>query len=118
MIGFPALGIDRLWNQVTLTAATCLYASNVALTVLYDMTYAHIDILDDVKAGIKSIALEYEHETKAILTGLAAVQLSLLAATGFTAGLGPVLFIRSCRGAAFTLGTIIRRVQPKDVKNC
>jgi 4-hydroxybenzoate polyprenyltransferase len=116
MIGFPALGIDRLWNQVTLTAATCLYASNVALTVLYDMTYAHIDIIDNVKAGIKSIALE--HETKATRTGLAAVRLSLLAAIGFTAGLGPVVFIRSCRGAAFTLGTIIRRVQPRDVKNC
>jgi 4-hydroxybenzoate polyprenyltransferase len=118
MMGFPALGIDLLSNQAALTAAACLYASNVAWTVLYDMIYAHMDIKDDVKAGIKSIALKHEHETKAVLTGLAAVQLGLLAATGVAAGLGPVYFVGSCGGAALTLGTMIRRVQLKDVKNC
>lgn len=117
-VGFPALGIDLLSNQTALIAAALLYSSNVAWTVLYDMIYAHMDIKDDVKAGIKSIALKHEKETKAVLSGLAVVQLGLLAATGVAAGLGPVFFIGSCGGAAVTLGTMIRRVKLKEVKNC
>lgn len=118
MMGFPALGIDLLSNQAALTAAACLYASNVAWTVLYDMIYAHMDIKDDVKAGIKSIALKHEKETKIVLSGLAVVQLGLLAATGAAAGMGPIFFLGSCGGAALTLGTMIRRVKLKEVKNC
>jgi 4-hydroxybenzoate polyprenyltransferase len=118
MMGFPALGVDLLSNQAALTAAACLYASNVAWTVLYDMIYAHMDIKDDAKAGIKSIALKHEKETKAVLTGLAALQLGLLAATGVAAGMGPVFFVGACGSAAATLGTMIWRVQLKDVKNC
>ncbi|KAJ4294522.1 Para-hydroxybenzoate--polyprenyltransferase, mitochondrial precursor (PHB:polyprenyltransferase) [Kalmusia sp. IMI 367209] len=118
MMGFPALGVDLLSNQAALTAAACLYGSNVAWTVLYDMIYAHMDIKDDAKAGIKSIALKHDKETKAVLTGLAAIQISLLAATGVAAGMGPVFFAGACGSAAVTLGTMIWRVQLKDVKNC
>ncbi|KAJ4986454.1 4-hydroxybenzoate polyprenyl transferase [Stagonosporopsis vannaccii] len=118
MMGFPALGIDLLANQAALTTAACLYASNVAWTVLYDMIYAHMDIKDDAKAGIKSIALKHEKETKAVLSGLAVVQIGLLAASGYAAGLGPLFYIGSCGGAALTLGTMIRRVKLKEVKNC
>jgi 4-hydroxybenzoate polyprenyltransferase len=118
MMGFPALGIDLLSNQAALTAASCLYASNVAWTVLYDMIYAHMDIKDDVQAGIKSIALKHEKDTKMVLSGLAVVQLGLLSATGVAAGLGPVFFVGSVGGAALTLGTMIRRVKLKEVKNC
>ncbi|KAF2117724.1 UbiA prenyltransferase family [Lophiotrema nucula] len=118
IMGFPALGVDLLSNQAALTAAALLYTSNVAWTVLYDMIYAHMDIKDDAKAGIKSIALKHDKETKAVLTGLSVVQIGLLAATGVTAGLGPVYFAGSCGGAALTLGTMIWRVKLKDVKNC
>lgn len=118
MMGFPALGVDLLSNQAALTAAACLYASNVAWTVLYDMIYAHMDIKDDAKAGIKSIALRHDKETKAVLSGLAVVQLGLLAATGVAAGMGPVFFVGSCGSAAATLATMIWRVKLKDVSNC
>jgi 4-hydroxybenzoate polyprenyltransferase len=118
MMGFPALGVDLLANQAALTTAACLYASNVAWTVLYDMIYAHMDIKDDAKAGIKSIALKHEKETKVVLSGLAVVQLGLLSATGVAAGLGPVFFVGTVGGAAVTLGTMIRRVKLKEVKNC
>jgi len=118
MMGFPALGVDLLADQAALTAAVCLYASNVAWTVLYDMIYAHMDIKDDAKVGIKSIAVKHEKDTKAVLTGLAVVQLGLLAGTGVAAGMGPVFFAGSCGGAALTLGTMIWRVNLKEVKNC
>jgi 4-hydroxybenzoate polyprenyltransferase len=118
IMGFPALGIDLLSNQAALTAASCLYASNIAWTVLYDMIYAHMDIKDDVKAGIKSIALAHEKNTKAVLAGLAVVQVGLLAAAGAAIGAGPVFFIGSCGSAVATLSVMIWKVNLKSVANC
>ncbi|KAK8086450.1 hypothetical protein PG994_001424 [Apiospora phragmitis] len=118
MMGFPALGVDLLMNTAALTAASFLYASNVSWTVLYDMIYAHMDIRDDAKAGIKSIALKHDAETKQVLSGLAVVQVGLLGAAGWAAGAGPAFFIGGCGGAALTLGYMIRKVNLKNVKDC
>ncbi|KAI1759605.1 putative para-hydroxybenzoate-polyprenyltransferase Coq2 [Hypoxylon sp. FL1150] len=118
VMGFPALGVDLLSDGAALTAAALLYASNVAWTVLYDMIYAHMDIRDDAKAGIKSIALKHDAETKKVLTGLAVVQIGLLGAAGMAAGAGPAFFVGSCGGAALTLGWMIKRVNLKSVKDC
>lgn len=118
IMGFPALGVDLLANHDALLAAGALYSSCVAWTVLYDMIYAHMDIKDDVAAGIKSIALRHEHNTKAVLSGLALTQVSLLGAAGLAAGCGPVFFVGSCGGAILSLGLMIWKVQLKNVKNC
>ncbi|KAI9796892.1 MAG: Para-hydroxybenzoate--polyprenyltransferase, mitochondrial precursor (PHB:polyprenyltransferase) [Piccolia ochrophora] len=118
MMGFPALGIDLLTNTTAATAAACLYGSNVAWTVLYDMIYAHMDIRDDGKAGIKSIALRHDADTKAILSGLAVVQIALLVGAGAAVGAGPVFYGGSCGGAALALGTMIKRVNLKSVRDC
>ncbi|OAQ97858.1 hypothetical protein LLEC1_00010 [Akanthomyces lecanii] len=118
IMGFPALGIDLLSNGAALTAAACLYTSNIAWTVLYDMIYAHMDIKDDAQAGIKSIALKHDADTKTVLTGLAAVQIGLLAAAGTAAGAGPAFFVGSCGGAAVALGIMIKRVNLKSVQDC
>ncbi|PYI10387.1 4-hydroxybenzoate polyprenyl transferase [Aspergillus sclerotiicarbonarius CBS 121057] len=118
IMGFPALGVDLLNNGAALEAAAALYSSCVAWTILYDMIYAHMDIKDDVAAGIKSIALRHENNTKAVLSALAAVQVSLLAAAGVAAGSGPIFFVGSCGSAAVSLGLMIRKVQLKDVRNC
>ncbi|EPE27234.1 hypothetical protein GLAREA_03149 [Glarea lozoyensis ATCC 20868] len=118
MMGFPALGVDLLQNNAALAAATCLYTSNIAWTVLYDMIYAHMDIKDDAKAGIKSIALRHDAQTKQILSGLAVTQIGLLAAAGVAAGAGPVFFVGGCGGAALTLAVMIKRVNLKSVKDC
>lgn len=118
IMGFPALGVDLLSNWSALTAAGCLYSSNIAWTVLYDMIYAHMDIKDDANAGIKSIALKHGAQTKQILTGLAGAQIALLAAAGVASGAGPAFFIGSCGGAAVTLGIMIRKVNLKNAKDC
>ncbi|KAI1275727.1 4-hydroxybenzoate polyprenyl transferase family protein [Xylaria sp. FL0933] len=120
MMGFPALGVDLLAADAGAirAAAALLYASNVAWTVLYDMIYAHMDIRDDAKAGIKSIALKHDADTKKVLTGLAVVQIGLLAGAGIATGAGPAFFIGSCGGAALTLGYMIKKVNLKSVKDC
>lgn len=117
-MGFPALGVGLLVDAAALKATAALYASCVSWTVLYDMIYAHMDIKDDAKVGIKSIALRHEKETKAVLSGLAVVQIGLLAAAGAAVGASPVFFIGSCGSAAVTLGLIIWKVRLKESSNC
>lgn len=117
-MGFPALGVDLLADTAALKAVAALYASCISWTVLYDMIYAHMDIRDDAKVGIKSIALRHEKETKAVLSGLAIVQVGLLAAAGTAAGVGPVFFVGSCGSAAATLGLMIWKVRLKEVSSC
>lgn len=107
-------------NASPLAAAALLYSSNVAWTVLYDMIYAHMDLRDDAKAGIKSIALAHASpaKSKRVLTFLAGVQVALLAGAGVAAGAGPAFFVGSCGGAALTLGWMIRRVRLDSVRDC
>lgn len=117
-MGFPVLGVDLLADTAALKAVAALYASCVSWTVLYDMIYAHMDIKDDAKVGIKSIALRHEKETKAVLSGLAVMQIGLLAAAGTAIGAGPVFFVGSCGSAAATLGPMIWKVRLKEVNSC
>lgn len=118
MMGFPALGIDLLSNTPALLAASALYASNIAWTVLYDMIYAHMDVKDDAKAGIKSIVLRHGHQTKSVLTGLATIQVGLLAAAGLAIGASPIYFVGTCGSAIATLGVMIWRVNLNNVADC
>ena len=118
IMGFPALGIDVLADAAALKGVAALYASCVSWTVLYDMIYAHMDIKDDAQVGIKSIALRHEKETKVVLSGLAVIQIGLLAMAGAMVGASPVFFVGSCGSAAVTLGAMIWSVRLKEVSNC
>ena len=118
IMGFPALDVDLFVDRTCLQAVAALYGSCVSWTVLYDMIYAHMDIKDDVKIGIKSIALRHEHETKMVLSGLATVQISLLAAAGVALDLNPLYFVSSCGSAALSLGLMIWRVRLGEPANC
>ncbi|KAL9001112.1 MAG: hypothetical protein Q9169_000295 [Polycauliona sp. 2 TL-2023] len=117
-MGFPALGVD-LWSDPTAVKAVgALYASCVAWTVLYDMIYAHMDIQDDAKVGIKSIALRHAKETKAVLSGLALTQISLLLTAGTLLDTSPVFLIGTSASAAATLGLMIWKVRLKHAGSC
>ena len=118
IMGFPVLGIDLMADPAAAQAAAFLYASCTAWTVLYDMIYAHMDLRDDAKVGIKSIAVRHAANTKTVLTGLAAVQLGLLACAGAAVGAGPAFFTLGCGSAAVALGTMIWRVDLKSVASC
>ncbi|KAL8732248.1 MAG: hypothetical protein Q9181_004021 [Wetmoreana brouardii] len=117
-MGFPALGADLLSDPVAMKAVATLYASCISWTVLYDMIYAHMDIKDDAKVGIKSIALRHEKETKAVLSGLAVVQTGLLATAGWILGSGPAFLVSVPASTAATLGLMIWKVRLKEVSSC
>ena len=77
-----------------------------------------MDIKDDANAGIKSITLRHGKDTKLVLSGLAVVQLGLLAAAGSVIGAGPAFFTLGCGSGAVALGSMIWRVKLEEVANC
>nr|POF10134.1 4-hydroxybenzoate polyprenyltransferase, mitochondrial [Quercus suber] len=118
MLGFPALGVDLLSSPTTLAAATSLYASCVAWTVVYDMIYAYQDIRDDARAGIKSIALAQAANAKLFLSAVATLQVGLLAGAGVALDASPAFYVGTCGGAAATLAYMIRVVDLESVADC
>ena len=127
VLGFPfawaifmscaALGLDPF--GVELRASTgSLFMANVLWTVVYDTIYAHQDIKDDVKAGVKSMAVRFADSTKTLASVLAVFQVALLLATGWLANLSPVYFVLSCGGATVALVNMIVRVELSDPASC
>ncbi|KAK6510064.1 Para-hydroxybenzoate--polyprenyltransferase, mitochondrial precursor (PHB:polyprenyltransferase) [Arthrobotrys musiformis] len=118
LLGFPAMGVSLVDGSMALAAAGCLYGANVFWTVLYDIIYAHQDLRDDVKAGVKGIVVRHPEITKPIMSALNVLQVGLLAGAGYFAGLGPIYYAWSVFGAGAANGWMIWRANLKDEKEC
>ena len=95
-----------------------LFVSIILWTISYDTIYAHQDIQDDVKAGVKSMAVRFAHSTKLLVLVLSILQVSLLISTGLLLNLSPMYFIGSCGGTAIALGSMIVRVDLSKPSSC
>jgi 4-hydroxybenzoate polyprenyltransferase len=118
IMGYPAMGIDLLSDVNALYSAACLYLSCIAWTVNYDMVYAHMDIKDDAKAGIKSIARAHEKNTKTVLGGLTAAQAILLAGTAHFAGAAWYMSLLCTYAVPANSFILMRDLDLKNVGSC
>ena len=96
----------------------CLYLSNVVNAIVYDAVYAHQDLKDDLKAGVKSVAVAWQARTKPILCILSAVEVALLGASGYFFNMGPLYFASAAAGTATVLGSMIWTVQLDVPEDC
>lgn len=127
VLGFPfawaifvclgALGVDPLGGE-HLGATMALFGANVLWTVSYDTIYAHQDVRDDEKAGVKGMALRFRHTTKLLASVLTVVQVLLLALCGIWAGLGPLFFVGSVGGVAVAMAYFIYDVDLSRPESC
>ena len=127
VLGFPfawaipmscaALGVDPI-SHLRIMPTTSLCMANIAWTMIYDTVYAHQDIRDDTKAGVKSMAIRFVNSTKELTATLATIQVALLYYTGWQMGLSPVYFIFACGGTAIALGAMITIVDLKEPSSC
>ncbi len=116
-MGCAALDVDPFSPQSLIPTAS-LFAANVLWTIIYDTIYAHQDVRDDVKAGVKSMAVRFADSTKTLTATLAIAQLGLLIVTGWQAGLSPVYLVGSCGGALVSLASMIVLVDLKNPASC
>ena len=127
VLGFPfawaiffccaALQVDPFGPGVLLPTAS-LFSANVLWTISYDTIYAHQDVRDDVKAGVKSMAVRFAHSTKLLVVVLSIAQVSLLILTGWLTAMSPAYFIGTCAGTAIALGSMVVRVNLSEPSSC
>ncbi|WRT65532.1 4-hydroxybenzoate polyprenyl transferase [Kwoniella shivajii] len=94
------LGWSAVAGVVDWTITAPLYVGGIAWGIAYDMIYAHQDKYDDVKAGVKSMALRFPDNSRTVISVLNTTFISLLTLTGHLAGLGPLYYLISVGSAA------------------
>lgn len=120
LVGAAGMGLDLLHEARNEMAAgmRCLYLSNVVNAIIYDAVYAHQDLKDDIKAGVKSVAVAWRERTKPILCFLSAVEVGLIGVTGYELGLGIIYFVCAVGGTASVLGLMIWSVKLDVSSDC
>lgn len=117
-LGFEA-SVAKIIESPSTRSTAYLYAAGAIWCVIFDTIYAHQDYVDDLKAGVRGLAVRLGRRgTKPALSVAAAVQIYCLAMAGQLAGLGKVYFISSCGGAGLLLGWMIWKVKLEDPKSC
>lgn len=77
------LGWSAVAGTVDWAVALPMYAGGVCWTLVYDSIYAHQDKKDDVEVGIRSTALLFGENSRAIMSGLSVSTLSLISLAGY-----------------------------------
>ncbi|KMZ58399.1 putative 4-hydroxybenzoate octaprenyltransferase [Zostera marina] len=81
------LGWAAIKGSLDPTVIFPLYISGVFWTLVYDTIYAHQDIKDDLKVGVKSTALRFGSQTKYWISAFGILCISNLALSGYNADL-------------------------------
>ncbi|KAI9708624.1 MAG: hypothetical protein M1820_003842 [Bogoriella megaspora] len=122
LVGEVAIGFDPLQKYQTrfdsVSSVCSLFVATVLWPVIYDTVYAHEDVEEDVKVGIKSMAVLYHGRAKPLLWKLVLVMTSLLGVSGYLAGLSAQYYILSVAMTSAVLGVMLARVQLDNADSC
>ncbi|KAI1762726.1 UbiA prenyltransferase [Hypoxylon sp. FL1150] len=124
IMGSAAMGatpyvVDFTSGEYEINKSTiCLYISCVLWTVIYDTIYAHQDIKDDTKIGVKSLAVLLRDKTKFALYFLVGVMALLLNASSRYAEMSFLFSIFAVLGSMLSLGAMITMVDLADPASC
>lgn len=111
--------VQKLIEAPLAQSAACLYVAGIIWTVIFDTIYAHQDYLDDLKAGVKGLAVRLGRRgTKPACYIAAAVQLYFLAMAGQLADFGVLYYAVSCGVTAILLARMIWVVDLEDGSSC
>lgn len=99
-------------------AVSALYWVSTLWTVISDTIYAHQDMDDDAKAGVKSLAVLLGQQTKLWLSLLAIVQVALLVFIGAECDFSYLYYTLCCGGTALSLGVMLITVDLRSPASC
>ncbi|KAI5859279.1 UbiA prenyltransferase family-domain-containing protein [Durotheca rogersii] len=104
-----AIGVDpfSLPTPALAGATFSLALSHYVWITIFDYVNACQDTADDVKAGVRSMAVRYRN-TAAFISVLGAVQVGCLVATGVLAGFSPIYFVGAAGGNALWLAAMAK----------
>ena len=96
----------------------CLFLASILWTMIYDTIYAHQDLEDDLKAGIKSLAVLYRNSTKSLLWQLLTLMTAFLSASGWLSEMGVMYYLITVGGSLLSLGLMIVKVELNNSQSC
>ena len=120
VMGSVATGLKPFtsWKLGVEYSTLCLFLASTLWTMIYDTIYAHQDLRDDLKAGIKSLAVLYRDRTKTLLWQLLSMMTALLLVCGWLSKMRIMYYLLSAGGATISLGVMIARVDLKSAESC
>ncbi|KAI8626272.1 4-hydroxybenzoate polyprenyl transferase [Xylariaceae sp. FL1651] len=111
--------VSKVIESPLAQSAACLYVAGILWSVIFDTIYAHQDYLDDLKAGVKGLAVRLGRKgTKPACYLMGAVQIYFLYLTGQLAGFGQTYSAISCGATAITLARMIWVTDLEDGASC
>lgn len=118
-LGSCSLDVDPFAVETTTRGPMiCYFVAIVLWTIAYDSIYAHQDVKDDVKAGVRSMAVRFRDSTKMMCAILSTVVVALLVVAGLVANLGAAYFTVTCAGTALALAAMIHWVDLEKPASC
>ncbi|KAI0126777.1 UbiA family prenyltransferase [Xylariales sp. AK1849] len=128
ILGFPfaggvimachVLGVEPFSSGSRASATISLCLAIVIWTMIYDTIYAHQDLRDDLKAGVKSMAVRFKDTTKLMTSVLAIGQIALLVKVGLDLELTVGYYLLACGGTALSLLAMIGLVDLRNPSSC
>lgn len=115
MIGSSALGVDKPWTD---RSTLCLLGASILWVMLFDTIYAHQDLADDLKVGVKSLAVLFNGYAKPLLWTLFGGMSVLLYLSGVYGGMGLLYFLITVGGCVSSVGAMVAMVDLGDPKSC
>ncbi|KAI1656817.1 UbiA prenyltransferase family-domain-containing protein [Daldinia decipiens] len=115
MVGASAMGIQQPWTKGT---AICLFLACLFWTVMYDTIYSHMDLEEDIKIGVKSMAVYFQGKAKLLLWFVLVCMISSLILCGNMVGLGRQYMVTTVGGCLASQAMIVQMVDLKDPQNC
>ena len=114
---FPALNQDLFGSQTHMAAVGYMMVYVITWTALNDTIYAFQDLTDDLRVGVKSMAVQHNNHAKMLFGGLAMIQVCSLLLVGIVAEAG-ISYYAGVSMVLDLLSVIIRSVALNDPKSC
>ncbi len=114
IVGASATGVDPWSSSSTLS----LFLACISWTGIYDTIYAHQDLQDDVKVGLKSFAVLFRERAKLLLWFLLGCMAAALFACGYFGGMGRQYYIVAPGGCLVSIGVMIGSVDLGSSSSC
>lgn len=100
-IGLPALSKDYIIPTL------CLSATIMLLVVFYDVVYARADTADDLKSGVKGMAVRFRHQLEGLFAVITLSIVGSLTTLGYLVGMGHWFYMFSVGGVALGLISMV-----------
>ncbi|KAK3394802.1 UbiA prenyltransferase family-domain-containing protein [Podospora didyma] len=100
-VGLPAVSASYV------TPTLCLSATIMLLVVFYDVVYARQDTADDLKSGVKGMAVRFRNHLEALFATITISIVTLLTTLGASVGMGQFYYMFSVVGLTMGLVSMI-----------